>query len=87
MFILAPIFIAAFLFESTKTMMDSWIENLLSFSAQQITLLITFKFFDGIIVFLLKNTFAYEACKNFYLFFFGDVKCVCGRRSNYGICL
>jgi type IV secretory pathway VirB6-like protein len=74
MFILAPIFIAAFLFDSTKPMMDSWIENLFSFSAQQLTLLITFKFFDGIIIFLLKNAFAYEACqKGIFLFFFGKI--------------
>ena len=64
MFIMAPIFLAAALYESTKSMIDSWISNLFSFAAQQITLLVTFKFFDGIVIFLLKNAFFYESCQS-----------------------
>ncbi|MDA9818253.1 type IV secretion system protein, partial [Flavobacteriaceae bacterium] len=71
MFILAPIFLVAALFESTKEMFDNWLSQLFSLSMQQIMLIITFKFFNIIVLGILKITFHYEVCPAWYDVIFG----------------
>ncbi|MDX2082804.1 MAG: type IV secretion system protein [Rickettsiales bacterium] len=62
LFTLGPIFFIFTLFNQTKGMFDSWLNQLIGFSLQQIFLLTTLAFFNMMMYEVLKMSLGYKIC-------------------------
>lgn len=62
LFVLAPLFFLTLLFNQTKEMFDKWLSELISFSLQQIFLLITLAFFNMMMYEIIKLALGYRIC-------------------------
>jgi len=62
LFTLGPIFFIFTLFNQTKGMFDSWLNQLIGFSLQQILLLTTLSFFNMMMYEVLKMSLGYKIC-------------------------
>lgn len=62
LFTLGPIFFIFTLFNQTKGMFDSWVNQLIGFSLQQIFLLTTLAFFNMMMYEVLKMSLGYKIC-------------------------
>ena len=60
--VIGPFFFIFLLFNITKDMFDNWVKALISFSLQQIFLVLVISFFNGIIEVFLKNALGYRVC-------------------------
>ncbi|MDA7705154.1 type IV secretion system protein [Rickettsiales bacterium] len=61
-FLLAPILFLLLLFEQTKDTFEKWLNQIASFSLQQIIILFTFSLFNAILYYLIKSVLAYKVC-------------------------
>ena len=62
LFTLFPIFAVFVLFSQTKQMFDNWLNQVISFSLQQIFLLTTLSFFNMMIYEVIKMSLGYRVC-------------------------
>ncbi len=59
---LGPIFFVMLVFEKTKGMFDKWINNLISFSLEQIFLLTCLGIFNTLVYNIIKSVLTYKVC-------------------------
>ncbi len=62
LFAIAPVFFVFLLYSRTKNFFDNWVKQLISFSLQQIFLMMTLGFFSMMFYEVLKMILNYEAC-------------------------
>ena len=61
---IGPLVFMFLFFERTKKTFDNWLDILISFSLQQIFIVLTLSFFNSLIYIVIKHVFAYTVCWN-----------------------